>query len=73
MMDFNTWKEFYAWDWVTKEQVEQAVKDGILTPEQYKEITNLQIAEVQPVETKEQEQLPVKENAFIRMIKKIYD
>ncbi|MGL4760418.1 MAG: XkdX family protein [Sarcina sp.] len=38
-MDFNTWKEFYGWGFASKEQLQQAVKQNILTIAQYKEIT----------------------------------
>lgn len=37
-MDFNTWKQFYEWGFCTIEQLKQAVKQGMLTTEQYKEI-----------------------------------
>lgn len=37
-MNFETWKEFYQWGMATKEQLIEAVKEGLLTSEQYKEI-----------------------------------
>ncbi|MGL4990952.1 MAG: XkdX family protein [Sarcina sp.] len=38
-MDFNTWKQFYEWGFATKEQLMEAVKENMITPIQYKEIT----------------------------------
>lgn len=41
-MDFNTWKQFYGWGFCTKEQLEQAVKQGELTIDQYNSIVGVQ-------------------------------
>lgn len=38
-MDFNTWKEFYGWGFATITQLREAVKEGLLTQDQFKEIT----------------------------------
>lgn len=38
-MDFNTWKEFYGWGFCTISQLQQAVKQNMLTDLQYKDIT----------------------------------
>ncbi|MGL4762462.1 MAG: XkdX family protein [Sarcina sp.] len=38
-MDFNTWKEFYGWGFATIEQLEEAVKENLLTASQFTEIT----------------------------------
>lgn len=40
-MDFNTWKDFYAWGFCTKEQLEEAVKQGMLSNEQYNSIVGV--------------------------------
>lgn len=38
-MDFNTWKEFYGWGFCTVAQLQQAVKQNIITSDEYKDIT----------------------------------
>ena len=49
-MDFNTWKEFYGWGFASKEQLQQAVSQGMLTQEQYNEIINpTPVAPIKPV------------------------
>lgn len=48
-MDFNTWKQFYGWGFCTKEQLEQVVKQGELTIDQYNSIVGVQA----PVEDKQ--------------------
>ncbi|MGL5648064.1 MAG: XkdX family protein [Clostridium sp.] len=40
-MDFETWKEFYDWGMATKEQLREAVEQGMLTQEQYNDILGI--------------------------------
>ena len=67
-MDFNTWKQFYEWGFCTIEQLKQAVKQGMLTTEQYKEICGedyapvIPIAPIQPVQTQVEPSIPKVEN-----------
>ena len=64
-MDFNTWKQFYQWGFCTIEQLKQAVKQGMLTPEQYKEICvedYAPAAPVQPVQPQVEPSTPKVEN-----------
>ena len=64
-MDFNTWKEFYEWGFCTIEQLKQAVKQGMLTTEQYKEICGedyAPIAPIQPVQPQVEPSTPKVEN-----------
>ncbi|MGL4761126.1 MAG: XkdX family protein [Sarcina sp.] len=60
-MDFNTWKEFYGWGFASKNQLQQAVTQGMLTQEQYNEIVSpVSIKPVIPtVPVKEQPNEPV--------------
>ena len=39
MTDFEKWNERYKKHWCTKEQLQRLVQLGVLTEEEYKEIT----------------------------------
>lgn len=45
MTDFEKWKSRYEKHWCTKEQLQVLVQLGVLTPEQYEEITGEPYAE----------------------------
>lgn len=53
-MDFNTWKEFYNWGFCTKDDLKQALEQGMLTKAQYDDILGIQ--EPVPVQTKSETQ-----------------
>ena len=39
MTDFEKWKDRYSKHWCTKEQLQRLVQLGVLTEEEYQEIT----------------------------------
>ena len=67
-MTFEEWKEFYEWEFTTKEELQEIVNEGGLTQEQYEKIVNPKEIITPPIVKEPENKVPASSNSATTII-----